>query len=143
MNQPPLRLPFLEPSSAGTGVHTVPVQSTASRCVAMPASQCNVKQGIWVRPPWEVGGRRLGTQGPKYSRTITTRVLAPGSQEVDFLSQFCKVPFPPPILSFTSVSRGLGFNSRCGAYHRHNNCQFEALENQAIRTRQCAARASI
>ena len=40
MNQPPLRLPFLEPSSAGMGVHTVSVQSTASRCVAMPASQC-------------------------------------------------------------------------------------------------------
>ena len=28
--------------------------------------------------------------------------------------------------------------TRCAAYRRHNNCQFEALENQAIRT-QCAA----
>ena len=142
MNQPPLRLPFLEPSSAGMGVHTV----CLCKVLQVDVLQCqlhNVEQGIWVRPPWEVGGRRLGTQGPKYSRTITTRVLAPGSQEVDFLSQFCKVPSPPPILSFTSVSRGLGFNSRCGAFHRHNNCQFEALENQAIRTQQCAARASI
>ena len=112
---------------------SVSVQSsTASRGVARPA-QCGDRD----LGETSLGGR-AGNSGPKYSRTITTPVRAPGSQEVDFLSQFCKVPSPPPILSFTSVSRGLGFNSRCGAFRRHNNCQFEALENQAIRT-QCAA----
>ena len=91
-----------------------------------------------MRPPWEGG---LGTQGPKYSRTITTPARAPGSQEVDFLSpNFAEFPPCPgcDCVSFASVSRGVvAFKNQVAAYRRHNNCQFEALENQAIRT-QCA-----
>ena len=88
MNQPPLRLPSLEPSLAGVSVACL---CKAALQVEVLQDQHNVELGIWVRPPWEGG---LGTQGPKYSRTITTPVRAPGSQEVDFLSpNFAK--FPP------------------------------------------------
>ena len=107
MNQPPLRLQFLEPSSAG-----VSVVSVRSRLVLQ--DQHNVELGNWGRPPWEEAACGLGTQGPKYSRTITTRVRAPGSQEVDFfVPEFCRVPALPAIVSLVSVSRRVvGFKNQ-------------------------------
>ena len=98
----------------------------------------NEELGIWVRPPWEGG---LGTQGTKYSRTITTPVRAPRSQEVDFfVLEFCRIPAIewPSVQVFPAGWRVLKTRCSTAAYRRHNNCQLEALENQAIRTL-CAA----
>ena len=131
--------PFFGTQLSLTGVSVACLCKAALQAEVLQ-DQHNVELRIWVRPPWEGG---LGTQGPKYSRTITTPVRAPGSQEVDFLSQnYFAEKFPPSlpaIVSFASVSRGVvAFKNQVAAYRRHNNCQFEALENQAIRT-QCAA----
>ena len=78
-----LRLPFWNP----TQLACVSVCAVRAELGVAIAAQHNVELGIWVRPPWEGRACELGTQGPKYSRTITTPSRAPGSQEVDFLSQ--------------------------------------------------------
>ena len=113
-------------------------QCKAGKGVATPA-QCgagDLGETSSLGGPWVCG---LGTQpGPKYSRTITTPARAPGSQEVDFLSpNFAEFPRPAIVCPSFPAGRWV-LKTRCAAYPGHNNCQFEALENQAIRT-QCAA----
>ena len=95
--------PFFGTQLSLTGVSVACLCKAALQAEVLQ-DQHNVELRIWVRPPWEGG---LGTQGPKYSRTITTPVRAPGSQEVDFLSpnfaEFPPCPAHPTIVCPSQV----------------------------------------
>ena len=89
-----------------------------------------------------LGGRPAGWE----RRALNTRAPSrPESGRQDprkwiFLSpNFAEFPPSPRLCPSQVFPAGWWvLKTRCAAYRRHNNCQFEALENQAIRT-QCAA----
>ena len=88
-----------------------------------------------------LGGRPAGWE----RRALNTRAPSrPQSGRQDprkwiFLSpNFAEFPPSPRLCPSQVFPAGWWvLKTRCAAYRRHNNCQFEALENQAIRT-QCA-----